>query len=174
MPWAGLQRLAGVAGLAALAGCASLAPPVVPVLSGRLSVQVAAHAGQPARGMNAAFELEGDGQAGALRLSSTFGPQLADARWSPGQATLRTSEGERTYADLDSLAHDALGEALPLQALPDWLRGRPWPGAPSQARPEGFEQLGWELDLVRWGEGFVSATRRAVPAVTLRARLTLP
>lgn len=146
----------------------------MPVLSGRLSVQVAAHAGQPARGMNAAFELEGDDQAGALRLSSAFGPQLADARWSPGQATLRTTEGERAYPDLASLARDALGEALPLQALPDWLRGRPWPGAASQPRADGFDQLGWALDLARWGEGFVTATRGAAPTVTLRARLAQP
>lgn len=172
--WRGLRRLAASAGLAALAGCASLAPPAVPMLAGRLSVQVAAQAGQPARGMNAAFELEGDAAAGQLRLSSTLGPQLAAARWSPGRVSLRTTDAERSYPDLDSLARDVLGEALPLQALPDWLRGRPWPGAPSRHRPDGFEQLGWELDLQRWGEGFVTATRSAAPAVTLRARLAQP
>ena len=157
-----------------LAGCASLMPPAPPPLSGRLSVQVAAHDAQPARGLSAAFDLRGDARAGELRLSSVLGPQIAAARWSPGRVTLSTGDGERDFPDLDSLAREVLGEALPLQALPDWLQGRPWSGAPSTALADGFEQLGWTLSLARWAEGFVTVTRRAAPATTLRARLERP
>ncbi len=154
-------------------GCASLAPPAA-VVSGRLSLQVAAHDGQPPTGLNAAFDLVGDARAGELRLSAPLGPQIASARWSPGEATLRTTEGETRHADLDGLARHAFGETLPLQALPDWLRGQPWPGAPARPTGGGFEQLGWTLDLTRWGEGFVAARRDAVPAVTLRVRVSSP
>jgi outer membrane lipoprotein LolB len=170
------RRIAARAALlgcaAALAACAGLAPaPPLPQVSGRLSLQVAAHDGEPARGVNAAFDLVGDARAGELRLSTPFGPQLASARWSPGEATLRTADGETRHADLASLARQALGEPLPLQALPDWLQGRAWAGAPSAPVAGGFEQLGWTLDLARWAEGFVVARRGAPPPVTLRVRV---
>jgi outer membrane lipoprotein LolB len=164
---------AGVA-LLALAGCASVAPVGPPPLSGRLSLQVAADGQAPARGVNAAFELSGDARQGELRLASPLGPQFAAARWSPGQATLDSGRGVRRFDDVDTLLREALGEPLPLPALFDWLRGRPWPGAPSTATADGFQQLGWGLDLARWNEGFVTAHRSTPPAVTLRVRLDTP
>lgn len=172
----GAARPAAVLAAAALvaavvSGCATLAPPAA-MVSGRLSLQVAAHDGQPPTGVNAAFDLVGDARAGELRLSAPLGPQIASARWAPGEATLRTTDGETRHADLDGLARHAFGEALPLQALPDWLRGRPWPGAPARPVAGGFEQLGWTLDLTRWGEGFVAARRAAAPVVTLRVRVS--
>ena len=62
------------------AGCASL-PQDMPGLGGRLSLQVAAHAGAPALGVNAAFDLHGNAASGTLKLSTPLGPQLAVARW---------------------------------------------------------------------------------------------
>ncbi|GAB4121915.1 MAG: hypothetical protein Fur0014_21460 [Rubrivivax sp.] len=155
---------------ALLAACAS--PPVGPeAVSGRLSLQVAADGAQPARGFNAAFDLRGTAEAGELRLSTPLGPQIAAARWAPGQVHLATGDGERLYPSLEALARDALGEPVPLQALPSWLRGQPWPGAPAQPDPLGFTQLGWTLDLSRRAEGFIIALRERPPAVTLRLRL---
>lgn len=169
-----MNRRAAVALLAAAlaAGCAT--PPAVPSVSGRLSLQVAATATEPARGFNAAFELRGDAEAGELRLSTPLGPQVAAARWAAGEVRLETGDGERRYASLEALAADALGEPVPLQALPHWLRGRPWPGTPAPASDAGFEQLGWQLDLSRRAEGFIIAVRARPPAVTLRIRLDAP
>ncbi len=152
------------------AGCASL-PQDMPGLGGRLSLQVAAHAGAPAHGVNAAFDLHGNAESGTLKLSTPLGPQLAVARWTPAEVLLRTGEGERRFASLAALSVDLLGEKLPLQALPDWLRGRPWPGAVHAPSELGFEQLGWRLDLSRRDQGFVTATREAAPRVSLRVRL---
>lgn len=157
-----------------LAGCASVPPDAPAAIAGRLTLQVAAHQGEPARGFNASFDLVGDGRAGELRLSTPLGPQIARARWAPGEATIETADGVSRHADLDALARHAFGEPVPLQALPDWLRGRPWPGAPNRARDDGeagFEQLGWTIGLARQAEGFVVAARRAAPAATLRVRL---
>jgi outer membrane lipoprotein LolB len=154
------------------AGCAT--PPAdnfAPPLSGRLSLQVAAVDGQPARGVNASFDLRGNAEAGELRLSSLLGPQIAAARWSPGSAVLVSGDGETRFPDLSALAQEALGEDLPLQALPDWLQGRPWPGAAAVVGGTSFEQLGWLLDLARQGEGFITAIRARAPTVTLRVRL---
>ena len=155
-----------------LAGCASLAPPPSggEHLAGRLSVKVEGE-GDAARSFNAAFELEGSAEQGRLTLTTPIGTQAAQADWSAERVRLRTSEGERLYPDLDSLAAEALGERVPLAALFDWLRGRPWPGAPSSAQAGGFAQLGWAVDLTRRSEGWIEARRSSAPAVSVRAKL---
>lgn len=121
--------------------------------------------------MSAAFELRGNGERGELRLNSPLGTRVASARWSPGVAVLTTQDGEQGFADLEELSRRALGENLPLAALPDWLAGRPWAGAPHTVAAAGFEQLGWQVDLARRGEGWVQARRAAPPAVLVRVRI---
>lgn len=172
----------GLAALIAAAvlvtACATPRPVLVdlgPITSGRLSLRVEAAADRPAQGLTAAFELQGQAERGELRLLSPLGGLLAAARWAPGQASLDTPAGRQAFASLDELSLQALGEVLPLAALPDWLAGRPWPGAAHQAGPSGFEQLGWRVDLARRGEGWVLAQREAPPpAVVLRVRLDGP
>lgn len=158
--------------LLSLAGCASVAPLPAGALSGRLSVRVD---GQPDRAVTAGFELAGDAERGSLLLSGPLGTTAAMASWQPGQAVLRRAGGTDTrHADLDSLGLAALGERLPMAALFDWLRGRPWPGAPARPRADGgpgFAQLGWQIDLGRWTEGTLEAVRQAPPAITVRARV---
>jgi outer membrane lipoprotein LolB len=158
---------------ALLAGCAS--PPRnagEPVwTSGRLSVRIDATPSQAAQSVSAGFELRGDGQRGELRLNSPLGTLVASARWAAGEAVLTTPEGEQRFADLDGLSRTALGEALPLAALPDWLAGRPWAGAPNTRSADGFEQLGWQVQLTRRAEGWVEARRAAPPAVVVRIKL---
>lgn len=137
-------------------------------LAGRLSVKVD---GDAARSFSAAFELNGSADRGEMALTTPLGTQVARADWSAERVRLQTQEGERFYADLDSLAADALGERVPLAALFDWLRGRPWRGAPSSPIASGFEQLGWAVDVSRVGAGSIEARRAALPVVTVRARL---
>lgn len=169
-----LPFAAAVAALSLLSACASLTPPHAQgsqVLSGRLSVRVDS---EPVRALSAAFELSGDARAGALVLSSPLGATMAQARWVPGEAVLETPSARAKYSDLDALAEQALGERVPLAALFDWLRGRPWSGAASQELPAGepgFTQMGWRVGLARYSEGWVDAKRDAAPAVTMRARL---
>ena len=141
-------------------------------LSGRLAVRVDASDGAAARAENAAFELQGDAQAGRLDLATPLGSVVAQARWAPGSVMLVTPRGERRFADLDALTQEVLGESVPVAALFDWLRGRPWPGAASAATPDsGFTQLGWAVSLARFGEGWVVAVRERAPSVTVRAKL---
>lgn len=161
---------------ALLGACA--APPLnsdlAPWTSGRLSLTVAASGQQPAQSISAAFDLRGNGERGELRLSSPLGLQLVHAQWSAGRASLNTGGAVQQFDSLDELSRHALGEALPLAALPDWLAGRPWPAAPHLALASGFEQLGWRVDLSRRGEGWVTASRAAPPALALRIRLDEP
>ena len=161
-----------------IGGCASPprereGPPLT--AAGRLSVRVEASAAKPLQSLSAAFEWRGDGERGELTLLSPLGTQVAQARWSPGVAWLVTPEGQMRFETLDALAERALGEVVPLVAWPDWLAGRPWPGAPSApcrscgpAAGASFEQLGWNVDLTRHGEGRIEARRRAPPVVTVR------
>lgn len=156
-----------------LAGCATPLPtaPGAERLSGRLAVRIA---GQAERSVSGGFELTGNAERGELLLTTPLGTTAARAQWSPGQAVLRSGSDEWRFETLDALATQALGEPVPLAALFDWLRGRPWPGASSQPREAdqpGFVQLGWQVDLSRWADGWVDARRSAPPEVTVRARL---
>ena len=162
-----------------LSGCATVgqrAPADAETLSGKLSVRVDAHAASPARSESGNFELKGTPAEGQLNLSSPLGTVLAQARWAGQRAWLTTSQGETAYRDLDTLTQEMLGEPLPVAALFDWLRGRPWPGAASQPvnSGSGFRQLGWSVDLARFDEGWIMAQRAQLPVVTVRARVDKP
>ena len=165
---------------ALLTGCATTPPPPAlaaadtPWTTGRMSVRVDASPARVAQNLSAAFELRGNGDTGELRLVSPLGTSLAHARWAPSWVRLQTADGERSFDNLNDLAREALGEALPLAALPDWLAGRPWPGAAHMPAAEGFEQLGWQVQLTRRAEGVVEARRAAAPAVLLRIKLDPP
>ena len=106
------------------------------------------------------FELWGDSLAGQLDVLSPLGQVLARATWKPGQAVL-TAPGRETLtaASLDDLSEAALGEAMPLQALVDWLKGQAWPLAPMRLEAQGFSQLGWHIDTRRAPQGRVLAQR---------------
>lgn len=171
----GHGRVAAAMGLAVLlSACAAVRPPAtaeMPWTSGRLAVRVDALGDSPARSASAGFDLRGTADAGELRLLSPLGTLLAQTRWSPREVVLDTPDGQRRYDDLDSLSRDTLGEVLPLRALPDWMAGRPWAAAPSRARDDGFEQLGWHVQVSQIADGQLVARRDAPPVVTLRARI---
>ena len=149
-------------------------PPPGEVLSGRLSIRVD---GPPVRSVAADFDLSGSAREGELLLSGPLGTTAARARWSPGQAVLTTGDGQSSYDSLDALAEQALGQVVPIAALFDWLRGRPWSAAPASPRGDGvagFEQLGWQVGLAQQADGWIEARRPSPPVVTLRVRLSRP
>lgn len=177
MSWQGCS--AALLAALVMAACASVPQRAVPLggesLSGRLAVRVDANAGTAARSENAAFDLQGTAQTGRMSLATPLGSVLAEARWSDDSVTLVTPQGERRFPDLDSLTREVLGESVPVAALFDWLRGRPWPGAPSvpavAPAEAGFSQLGWTVSLARFDEGLIVAQRERPPVVTVRAKL---
>jgi len=167
-----------------LCACSTLTPPVTRVngnaaeevapISGRLGVQVAQDA---ERSFSANFELQGNAKTGRLTLTTPIGIRIAQAHWEPGEARLESGSDTRYFADLDTLADEVFQQRIPLAALIDWLAGRPWPDAPNTplaAPAVGFSQLQWLVQLDRWPEGFITATSRSTPVVTVRARLDRP
>jgi outer membrane lipoprotein LolB len=163
------------AALVGISGCANLGPQQPPPdLAGRLAVRVDASATTPSRSFSADFDLRGNSNRGTLRLSGPLGATLAEVRWLPGRAELADAQGTRAYDTLDAMAQDLFGEPLPLIALIDWLRGRPWPGAANVKHDDGFEQLGWRIGLGGFADGVLQANRASAPAVSVRARLEKP
>lgn len=163
--------------LALLSACATrpASDGAMPWTSGKLSLRVEAIDDRPVQSLPATFDLRGSGDIGELRLTSPLGTLIAVVRWSGQRAALQLPDGEREFPDLDTLSREVLGEPLPLRALPDWIAGRPWPGATVDRRGNGgFDQLGWTLDLTRFDQGSLVATRSAPPAVTLRVRIERP
>ena len=175
-----MRRLAAFLAATFVAGCANLAP-LPPAgagdsFSGRMVLRVEADGATPARALSAAFDLRGNARAGALGLSTPLGSMLAQARWQPGEVVLATPQGTRRFDDLDGLTREVLGESVPIEAWFDWLHGRPWSSAPSTPDgTTGFVQLGWAVDLIRFGDGAVSARRTEPPPfVTVRIQLDQP
>lgn len=168
-----LGRALAAAFAAACAGCASIPPPTAigPHWQGRLAVRVAEQGTRPAESFSTAFELNGSGEAGELILTTPIGTRAALARWSAQGAELHDGQGVRRYASLEALSSELLKQDIPLAALPDWLAGKPWPGAPALATQDGFTQLGWAVDTSRRAEGALRAAREAPPAIALTVRL---
>ena len=174
-----VHRLATLAVAGVIAGCAAWNPPRDPAsidsISGRMSVRVEPAGDDKPRVVSAIFDLRGDAERGTLDLSTPLGTVLARANWSPTAVVLVSPDGEQRFADLDALTQRVLGESIPVAALFDWLRGRPWPGAPSTATSPpaaaGFDQLGWHVDLAQFADAWIIARRDRAPVVTVRAKL---
>jgi outer membrane biogenesis lipoprotein LolB len=139
------------------------APPATAttIIQGQMSLKLGAYGDQPAKGMSLGFFFDGSPNAGQLDLMTLMGTQVARIRWSPGLATLQDDHGTRSFADLEALSMAALGEALPLGLLMQWVQGHPAPGEPSQAGPvDGtFEQAGWSIDTRELDAKKLQATR---------------
>lgn len=103
------------------------------------------------------FELSGSAREGELVLTSPLGTTLARLSWRPGQAVLRRSSEEQRFDDLDALATQATGTALPIAAMFEWLQGRPQVAQ------------GWTADLQQLDEGRLRAHRELpAPAADLQ------
>lgn len=132
-----------------IAGCASLTGDKAGLASemqwsGRLSIKVF---GAAAQAFAADFDLSGNPQAGALVLYSPLGTTAAQMRWTPDGASLISAGETRHFATLNALVLQATGTELPVQALFDWLQGRP------------TNVPGWTADLSALQQGRLLATR---------------
>jgi outer membrane lipoprotein LolB len=158
----GRRSLLMLAATAALGGCATPLPPATPAApdaegggwTGRLSLRVRS---EPEQSLSAAFELRGTASSGELLLSTPLGSTLARLRWSPGQADLQTPQESRQFASIGAMAQALTGTDLPLEALFEWLAGRPTAAA------------GWTVDLSQHAQGRLAARRdQPAPAAELR------
>jgi len=176
---------AGILALALLLQACASHPPPLPghVYSGKLAVRTDPAPELPARSVSGQFELSGDASSGQLILTSPLGTTLARARWSdpagvhgaPSSIELEADGATTRYATLEEMMQRAIGDQLPLQAMFDWLAGRPWPDAPVQGRSAdgSFDQLGWHVDLSQFASNQLIDASRALPAPVLHVRVKL-
>jgi outer membrane lipoprotein LolB len=91
-----------------------------------------------------------------VSLASPLGQTIAAIAVTPSQASLTQSGREPLVAaDIDSLTTRALGWALPVSALRDWLQGYAIDASgkrfvASPAANSVFTQEGWRLRFVSW------------------------
>jgi outer membrane lipoprotein LolB len=117
-------------------------------LQGQMSIKLQAFGQQPAKGLSLGFFFNGHAQEGQLDLMTLLGSQMARVEWRADEAWLINEKGRRRFDSIESLAWEALGEALPLSALIQWMQGHPAPFMPYDAGPDNatFGQLGWHID----------------------------
>ena len=93
-----------------------------------------------------------------LLIASPLGQGIAEITRRDGTYTLVTANGQRfDAADPERLTEQALGWALPLGGLPDWLQGRPLAGVAADVRYDGkqlaeLRQQGWTIEYLGYEE----------------------
>ena len=130
-----------------LFGCTSptfVVKPEQSYWSGRLALQIEE---ESAQSFSALFELEGSEDQGELILLSPLGNTLGKLKWSSEGATLQTGQQQQTSHSLDALLTQITGEAIPIKAIFDWLRGIETNAA------------GWVVDLSALSQGRITAQR---------------
>lgn len=148
--------------------------------AGHLSLKLQAFEGKSAEGGSFHFDLQGNTTAGVLDISTPLGTMVASVRWSPENANLLTPDGQQVYASIDALLTQAVGEALPIATIMQWLKGQPDPSLPStwadastsSTAGTRFEQAGWQVDIADLPSGVLHAIRDPQPSVR-GARLTI-
>ncbi|MBK7720076.1 MAG: outer membrane lipoprotein LolB [Simplicispira sp.] len=97
---------------------------------------------------------------GSLTLSTPLAPCSLSCNGRPATPGFARPQGERTASSLDELLEQALGSAIPVQALFAWLHG------------DATTAAGWQADLSRLSDGQLTAVRSApLPRATLRIAL---
>ena len=150
-----------------LAACSTSAPnrlvlqtPSTKQWQGRISVTVQS---DPPRNLSASFSLDGDARQGELNLFSPLGTTLATLQWNPSTTQWLQGSQQRRFDSMAHLTEETTGAALPMDAMFDWLEGRPTPSP------------GWQTDLSALNQGSLVAKRVSPePFVILRIKLDTP
>ena len=154
-----MKRRLLLLGLTLLGACASRppAPAHERLWSGRLALSLQ---GDSPQQWHALFELQGSAQAGELRLFSPVGSLLARLSWTPEQALLERGQERQSAATVEDLMRRLAGTPMPVDALFDWLQGRPVPHG------------SWQPDLSALAQGRINA-RRSQPEAPALLRIVL-
>ncbi len=116
-----------------------------------------------------------------LWFYSPVGTAVAHLVQTPEGALLVDEKGqEHRAATLESLASGVLGWDLPLQGLPYWVRGLPWPAGDAaqverdaQGRAVALQQSGWKITYLAWFGDGPEALPARLDVVGARLRLKL-
>lgn len=170
------MRLALLASLLFLGACAQLQTRVPEDLRFDLSGRLAVRYGEEAFTGNLAWRHAGS--ADELLITSSLGAGVARLVRDGGGIVLTTAE-PREYRgrDAQTLTEEVLGFRVPVEALADWVRGRPGPQARrvqygDDGRPLALEQDGWRVEYLEYREGLPARMRLTYPGVELRLAIS--
>jgi outer membrane lipoprotein LolB len=116
-----------------------------------------------------------------LLVSTPIGQGLARVTRRDGVYEITTREQQAQRAvDPQALTEKMLGWRLPLEGLPDWVRGRPAPDLPArferdaQGRLAWIEQQGWRIDYQQYRDAMADTVQGSsvAPAAALPLRLS--
>ncbi len=160
MPWWNFNarwRLIGQSLLLLCAGCSSMPGVDLAVvdegfaLTGRFAIRHAQEGG------SGRIEWRHTANTDDLLVSTPIGQGLARVTRRDGVYEITTREQQvRRAVDPQVLTEKMLGWRLPLEGLPDWVRGRPSPDLPArverdaQGRVTWIEQQGWRIEYQQY------------------------
>jgi outer membrane lipoprotein LolB len=165
-----------------LAGCATTGQQPAPTgpagdaffLSGRVSVKYGTEAA------SGKISWQHDLDSDDLLLSSPLGQGVARIVRRDGLVSLTASDQKVYQArDVETLTAQVLGWRLPLEGLPDWVRGRAAAGAPAQTRPDGsgrladLRQSGWLVELLDYNDASGLPSRLRLSREDVEIRLVI-
>ena len=157
----------------ALAACATLPQPSAPPGEGAFELQgrVAVRYGSDGASGNVAWRHSAEND--ELLITSFLGQGIARLRRSDGEVRLLADGKEHRAPDAETLTEQVLGWRLPLGGLPDWVQGRPGPGAADVRRDAagrivGFVQDDWKVEYQDFEGARPSRLRLARPNLEIR------
>ena len=161
-----------------LAGCATIGAPPPGGLAGeafQLSGRVSVKYGAEAASGKIAWQHDAEGD--DLLFSTPLGQGVAQIVRRGGFAKLTTSD-QKVYqaSDVETLTGQVLGWRLPLEGLPDWVRGRAAAGTPAETQLDGSRRLaelrqsGWLVEFLDYAgaSGLPSRLRLSREEVEIR------
>ncbi len=149
--------------LVALVGCATQPP-----MTGSITTEIFARAGRfalrveeplaPTQAVQGGFTWRDAQGRLELDLTNPFGNILARIEVTGKNSVLTQSSGSKLEAQTpEELVKIAVGEAIPVQGLRNWLRNQTVSDAAmkrvardAEGRVTGFEQAGWRVELSRF------------------------
>lgn len=135
----------------------------------------------PRDAFSASFDWIQTGEAFDIELWGPLGQGRIRLRGDGTRLTVTNARGTTTSGiGAEPLMVSTLGWSVPISALPYWVRGRYDPGnsvAEQRRTADGtlasFEQLGWTVEVSRWGESAVGPVPGRVVAVQRQRRIVI-
>jgi len=171
------NSLAGLC-LALLAACATTPPPLPEGVSFELTGRVAVRSDREAASGRLFWRHGPDFD--ELIITTPLGQGIAEITRRAERYTLTTADSRRlTASDPEALTEQVLGWRLPLAGMPDWVRGRAYPGAKSEViygrngHPQLIRQLGWRIEYLAYDDQAGLPSRLRLTRDGLDLRLTI-
>lgn len=171
------MRRAWAAALLLLSACAQLETSVPHDRLFELSGRIAARQGGEA--FTGSIAWRHAGSTDELLITSPLGQGVARIV-RQGQSVVLTTAEPREYRapDAESLTEQVLGFRLPLAGLADWVRARPAPDTPANAKRSAdgrlveLQQDGWTIEYLEYSGELPTRMRLAYPGVDLRLAIS--